>query len=196
MSTKKNDSTRPSRRSVRHSRRRPTDPSDPSSTPPAALPIHVFTAEFLARLAERDEPYTASEADTAGPWHVERDPKGGWAVLRQGESFAKSTRTIPTATFEPKEAALLAAAVLPGTGRDPRFRLASEPDDRGHPILQNGRVVGHSEFFWEDFIAAVNVLDALMASPRDFAFLLDAMGGLALEHVDKIAVARLAEPEE
>jgi hypothetical protein len=43
---------------------------------------------------------------------------------------------------------------------------------------------------------AVNVLAALMVSPRDFAFLLDAMGGLALEHVDKIAVARLAEPED
>jgi len=35
-----------------------------------------------------------------------------------------------------------------------------------------------------------------MTSPRDFAFLLDAMGGLALEHVDKIAVARLTEPED
>jgi len=31
-----------------------------------------------------------------------------------------------------------------------------------------------------------------MAAPRDFAFLLDAMGGLALERVDKIAVSRLA----
>jgi hypothetical protein len=34
-----------------------------------------------------------------------------------------------------------------------------------------------------------------MAAPRDFALLLDALGGLALEHVDKIAVARLADPE-
>jgi hypothetical protein len=34
-----------------------------------------------------------------------------------------------------------------------------------------------------------------MISPRDIALLLDAMGGLALEHVDKIAVARLTEPE-
>jgi len=42
-------------------------------------------------------------------------------------------------------------------------------------------------------VAALNVLDALLASPRDFAFVLDAMGGFALEHVEKIAVARLAE---
>ena len=177
MSTSKKDSTRPSRRSPRRS------------------PVRVFTPEYLALLAERDEPDTAGEADTAGPWHVERNPKGGWAVLRQGESFDKSTVTIATATFERREAALLAAAVLPGTGRRLRYRLGSDPDDSGHPILQDGRIVGHSEYFWEDFIASLNTLDALMASPRDFAFLLDAMGGLALEHVDKIAVARLAEPE-
>jgi len=159
------------------------------------LPVHVFAPEYLALLAERDEPDTAGEADTAGPWHVERNPRGGWAVLREGESFDKSTRTIPTATFERREAALLAAAVLPGTGRRLRYRLGSDPDDSGHPILQDGRIVGHSEYFWEDFIASLNTLDALMASPRDFALLLDAMGGLALDHVDKIAVARLAEPE-
>jgi len=185
MSTKKEDITRPARRSPRPRR----TPSDPSSQPPPALPAHVFAPEYLALLTERDEP------DTAGPWHVESNPKGGWAVLREGESFEKSTRTIPTATFERREAALLAAAVLPGTGRRLRYRLGADPDDSGHPILQDGRIVGHSEYFWEDFIASLNTLDALMASPRDFAFLLDAMGGLALEHVDKIAVARLAEPE-
>jgi len=188
MNAARHDSTRvPRRASASDSAATPPPPSQP--------PSRVFAPEFLAWLAGRDEPVTAAAADTAGPWHVERDPKGGWAVLRQGESFKKSTRTIPTATFESREAALLGAAVLPGTGRDPRFRLASEPDDRGHPILENGRIVGHSEYFWEAFIDAVNVLAALMVSPRDFAFLLDAMGGLALEHVDKIAVARLADPE-
>ena len=189
MNATRDDSTRVPRRPTASAAAPP--PSQPPQTPPR----RVFAPEFLAWLAERDEPVTAAAADTAGPWHVERDPKGGWAVLRQGESFAKSTRTIPTAAFDRREAALLAAAVLPGTGRDPRFRLASGPDDRGHPILENGRIVGHSEFFWEDFIAAVNTLHALLVSPRSFALLLDAMGGLALEHVEKIAVARLGEPE-
>jgi hypothetical protein len=197
MNATKDDSTRLPRRTARPSAGAAATPPPPSQppAPPQGPPNRVFAPEFLAWLALRDEPVTAAAADTAGPWHVERDPKGGWAVLRQGESFAKSTRTIPTATFESREAALLAAAVLPGTGRDPRFRLASEPDDHGHPILEGARIVGHSEFFWESFIDAVNVLAALMVSPRDFAFLLDAMGGLALEHVDKIAVARLADPE-
>ena len=196
MNASQEDNTRvPRRRATRQATATPPPPSQPPS-PPQGPPGHIFAPEYLAWLAERDEPITAAQADTAGPWHVERDPKGGWAVLRQGESFKKSTRTIPTATFESREAALLGAAVLPGTGRDPRFRLASEPDDRGHPILENGRIVGHSEFFWESFIDAVNVLAALTVSPRGFAFLLDAMGGLALEHVDKIAVARIAEPED
>ena len=186
MSTKRQSTTRPSRRSRRST-------SDPSSQPPPALPAHVFAPEYLALFAERDEPDTAGEADTAGPWHVEPDPKGGWAVLRQGESFEKNTRTVSTATFERREVALLAAAVLPGLGRL-RFRLGPDPDGRGHPILQEGRVIGHSEFFWEDLIAALNVVAALMTAPRDFALLLDAIGGLALEHVDRIAVARLAEP--
>jgi hypothetical protein len=192
MSTAKDNSTRPSTRSGKPRSPRST-PSDPSSQPPPALPAHVFAPEYLSCLAERDEPDTAGEADTAGPWHVEPDPKGGWAVLRQGESYEKSTLTIPTATFERREVALLAAAVLPGLGR-PRFRLATDAADRGQPILEEGRIVGHSEYFYEDFIAALNVAEALMASPRDFALLLDAIGGLALEHVDKIAVARLGDP--
>jgi len=168
---------------------------DRSTHLPGRPPTHIFNPDYLALLAERDEPDTAGEADTAGPWHLELDPKGGWAVLRQGESFEKSSLLRPTVTFVRKEAALLAAALLPGTGRRLRYRLGPDPHDRGYPILLEGVVVGHSELFNEDIVAALNVLDALMASPREFAFLLDAIGGLALEHVEKIVVARLAQPE-
>jgi hypothetical protein len=116
MSTKRETSTRPDPRSQQS----PTSP-----------PGHVFAPEYLAWLAERDEPDTAAEADLAGPWHLERDPRGGWAVLRQGETFERNPDHSPTATFDRKEIALLAAAILPGVGRDPRFRLAHDPDDRG-----------------------------------------------------------------
>jgi hypothetical protein len=182
MSASRKSSTRPHRR----------PPQSPS------LPEHVFTQEYLAHLAERDEPVTAAEADYAIPWHIEpypKEPKGRWAVLRLGESFEKSTRTSPTAVFHRKEDALLACAILPALGKRLRFRLASDPEEQGYPILDDGEIVGHSEYFWEDLVAAINVLAAIMASPRDFALLLDAMGGLALEHVDKIAVARLVDPE-
>jgi hypothetical protein len=175
MSPASDRSTRPSRRPI----------------PPPSLPTHVFTAEFLAWLAERDEPETAGQADTAGPWHVEAGLQSGWAVLREGESLEKGSA--PMAVLERKEAAQLAAAILPGTGRRLRYRLSPDADDRGYPLLLDGRPVGHCLFFHEDFVAALNVVDALMTAPREFAFLLDAMGGLALEHVDRIAVARLAE---
>jgi hypothetical protein len=100
---------------------------------------------------------------------------------------------IPTAVFEKREAAQLTAAVLPGTGRRLRYRLGPDPDPRGFPILIEGRLAGHSRHFNEDLLAALNTVDALAAAPRDFASLLEALGGLALEHVDRIAVARLAE---
>jgi hypothetical protein len=148
-----------------------------------SVPTHIFTPEYLAWLAERDEPDTAAEADFAGPWHLERHPRG-WAVLREGESLAAGST--PTAVFEKKEAAQLTAAVLPGTGRRLRYRLDPDPDPQGFPILLEGRLAGHSRHFNEDLLAALNTVDALAAAPRDFASLLDALGGLALEHVDRI----------
>jgi len=171
-----------------------------SSRPPQSpsLPEHAFAPEFLAHLAERDEPVTAAEADFGVPWHVEpfpKEPKGRWAVLRLGESFEKSTRTIPTAVFDRREDALLACAILPGIAKHLRFHLASDPDDLGYPILDDGQIVGHSDLFYEDFIAALNVAAALVAAPRELAYLLDAAGGLALERVDRIAVKRLEDPE-
>jgi hypothetical protein len=165
-----------------------TEQDGNTSTRPSR-PTHVFTPEYLAWLAERDEPHTAAEADFAGPWHLESHPLG-WAVLREGESLDRGS--LPTAVFVRKEAAELAAAVLPGTGRRLRYRLGSAADAHGFPILLEGDLAGHSRHFNEDFLAALNVVDALLAAPRDFAWLLDAMGGLALEHVDRIAVARLA----
>jgi hypothetical protein len=154
-------------------------------------PRHIFTPEYLAWLAERDEPLTAAEADFAGPWHLEPHPRGGWAVLREGESL--DFGSTPTVIFTRKEAAQLAAAILPGTARRLRYRLGPDPDAQGFPILLDGEPAGHSRHFNEDLLAALNTVDALMAAPRDFAWLLDAMGGLALEHVDRIAVARLGE---
>ena len=160
--------------------------SSPSARP--NLPNHVFSEEFLAFLAERDEPETAPEADTAGPWHDEPHPDG-FAVLREGESLAKGHT--PAAVFSRKELALIAAAGLPGTGRRLRFRLSPDPDAHGYPILLEGRQVGHLRYFDEELLAAINVLDAVASSPHALALLLDAIGGLALEHLDTIAVARL-----
>jgi hypothetical protein len=63
----------------------------------------------------------------------------------------------------------------------------------GFPILDDNEAVGHIEFFDETFLAALNVADALVSSPRDLAWLLDAAGGLALDHAGKIALERATE---
>jgi len=164
-------------------RSNPSDPTDPSN-----LPTHAFTAEYLELLSHRDEPVTAAEADVAGPWHLEQHTQG-WAVLRKGESLEKGSR--PMAVFAKRDAARLAAAVLPGTGRRLRYKLGENPDSLlGFPVLDDGQVVGHMQFFDQDFLAALNVVDALVSLPGDLAWVIDAAGGLALDHAGKIAVER------
>ncbi len=167
----------------------PSHPSDP--TDPSNPPTHAFTAEYLELLSHRDEPVTAAEADVAGPWHLEPHAQG-WAVLRKGESLEKGSR--PTAVFQKQDAARLAAAILPGTGRRLRYKLGENPDSiLGFPILDDGEIVGHMQFFDQDFLAALNMVDALVSIPGDLAWVIDAAGGLALDHVGRIALARAME---
>jgi hypothetical protein len=158
----------------------------------ASAAANAFTEEYLELLAQRDEPVTAAEADTAGPWHLEPHPQG-WAVLRQGESVEKGSE--PTALFQKRDAARLAAAVLPGTGRRPRYRLGKDAETLGFPLLDDGRVVGHLRFFDEELAAALNVADALVSTPRDLSWLIDGAGGLALDHAGKIALERALDAE-
>lgn len=148
------------------------------------LPSNAFVEDYLALLNERDEPLTAAEADYAGPWSVEARQQGGHAVVRPAEE-------VPYGVFEAVEIAQIAAAVLPGTGREKRYRLGKEENPgRGFPVYRSGELVGHLRLFDEELVAALNVLDALLASPYDFAWLLEAAGGLALQHVGRISMAR------
>jgi hypothetical protein len=152
--------------------------------PPAALPLpNAFASPFLSRMAERDEPSTAAEADTAGPWRVEPAP-GGFAVLREGEELELGDR--PTAVFRDRAAALLAAAVLPTVGREAAYRLGQDADPKGYALRFHGEVAGHLQFFDEALAGALHVADGLARSPRSLATLLEAAGGLALERAGRI----------
>src|SRR4029077_10222389 len=104
---------------------------------------NAFSSSFLQRVGERDEPPTAGEADAAGPWHVAALPAGeGFGLFRAGESGERGFR--PAVVFRQRPLALLAAAVLPGTGRDAAFRLRKEAGASGFAIEagSGGEVVG------------------------------------------------------
>ena len=153
---------------------------------------NAFSDSFLRRIAERDEPPMAGEADVAGPWHVEEVPAEGWfGLYRLGESRARGYE--PVAVFRDRSLALLAAAVLPGTGRDAAFRLHHDSGAEGFAVAAgNGEVVGHTALFDENLIAALHVAESLTRSPEALANLLEAAGPLALERAGAILDARVA----
>jgi hypothetical protein len=117
---------------------------------------NAFTVDFLQRLDEIGEPDGAHEADVAGPWAVRPvlyHGGTGFAVLREWESLrsrreegaggagtgnaqhAQDAPDVPYAVFRRREMALLTAAVLPATGRELLFRLDTEPDADGFPVI-------------------------------------------------------------
>jgi hypothetical protein len=129
--------------------------------------------------------------------------RGGFALLREWESLEDGDE--PYATFDSRELALIAAAILPTTGREPLFRLATEPDAAGFPLLAlprgaaGGRgvaVAGHLRDFDEDLAVALNFVAALARSPRALARLLEAAGHVALEQAGSILHQSIHEHRE
>jgi hypothetical protein len=171
------------------------------STTASNLP-NVFTADFLGRLAERDEPPTAGDADVAGPWRVEPVPEHGFGLFRVGESLSRGFA--PAAVFPSRWLALIAAAVLPGTGRDPLLFLSKEADADGvYPVALaggasgggGGESAGRFLLFDERLLDAMNVLIHLLQSPECLAYLLEAAGGVTLDRCGTILDERLAAEE-
>ena len=165
---------------------------------PSTQSVHpnVFKTQFLARLNERDEPPTAGDADVAGPWRIEAIPGEGFGLFRIGESLARGFS--PLAVVPSRWLALVLAAVLPGTGRDPLIRIEKKADeDGGYPLVLPGsdgqKVVGRLRVFDERLIDAVNVAVYLLQAPESLAWLLEAAGGVALERCGAILDERVVE---
>jgi len=179
-----------------------TNNSTPSVRP------NAFTTTFLDRLAERDEPPTAGDADVAGPWRIESIPGEGSGLFRVGESLARGFA--PVAVFPSRWLALLMAGILPGTGRDPLLLLSKQPDAHGaYPVALAGggddggdggdddgsgrRQVGFLQLFDEKAVDALNVVIHLLQAPESLAYVLEAAGSVTLERcgaiLDERAVA-------
>ena len=96
--------------------------------------------------------------------------------------------------------ALVVAAVLPGTGRDPLIRIDKQPDADGvYPLLLPGaegeEVVGRLRLFDEGLVAAMNVAIHLLQAPESLAWLLEAAGAVALERCGAILEERVGAGE-
>lgn len=157
---------------------------DRSITSPAD-PTNAFDETFLAALDQLDEPVTAAEAEAAGPWSLLPLPGRDWGVFRRGESPARGAE--PVARFRRRETALLAAAVLPGTGRDPWLHMASDPDARGYALTNSfGEVEGHLRLFDENLRDALHVAQCLVRNPEALARVLEAAGGVALRETGRL----------
>jgi hypothetical protein len=152
---------------------------------------NAFSPSFLHRIGEIDEPPTAGEADPAGPWRVLELPGRGFGLFRIGESPERGHR--PAAVFRQRWLALLAAAVLPGTGQDAAFRLQMNSGPEGFAIEagNGGKAVGHLELFDERLIEALHVVEGLLRSPETLALLLEAAGQVALERAGAILDERI-----
>src|SRR3954452_24911255 len=152
---------------------------------------NAFSPSFLHRISQRDESPTAGEADVAGPWRILEMPGQRFGVFRLGESPERGHR--PTAVFRERWLALMAAAVLPGTGRDAAFRLSKECGPGGFAVeTGNGaEPVGHLELFDEKLIEALHVVERLVRSPEALAHVLEAAGPLALERAGAVLDARV-----
>ena len=185
-------------------------PTSSSPLPPQAEPQapefegdreglpNAFDAAFLDRLEQQEEePPTAPEAELAGPWRVEPLPEkdgGGFGLYREGESWQR--RFEPFARFDSLWTARLVAALLPGLARDAAYRFREEKEEGGWAIESReawGAVIGHVQIFDPALLAAMQVADGLMRSPRELASFLEVCGLAALEKAGAILEARSAD---
>jgi hypothetical protein len=131
-----------------------------------------------------DEQPPNTEAEFAGPWHV-APIDAGWGCIADGE-------TEPTAVFDHRHCALLAAAALPPSGTPGRFTLQDRPEPP-FPILDNGKPMGSSAWFQQEFIACLNALATVAASPSGLAYLLESAGATATRRAANILAQRLRQ---
>ena len=150
---------------------------------------NAFAPEFLDHFAEQDEPVTGLEASTSGPWRVVSLSRGRWGVIQEGE-------VAPHAVFKDRELALLAAAILPATGRDVRLVLSNEGDAQGFPVSALGsgtrpEIVGWLATFDPEMMVCLHCGLYLALSPASLALLLEAAGSTALRRAGVILADRL-----
>lgn len=170
---------------------------------------NAFDRSFLDDLARRGEVASAQDAEMSGPWTVKPMSGNRFGVFRDWEEPGAegngggdtATGDDPEAVFDHREHALLAAAVLPATGRDPFFKLnpIDRPEGYGVESVWGDRwvgTVGRIQRFQPEIIDALHVAEAVVRSPVSLAHLLEAAGPTALELAGRILRRKAAEATE
>lgn len=140
----------------------------------------IFTASFTRALATETEGSAGatSEAETAGPWEVLASGLG-WSVGTQADAGVE----VLTGDHE---LALLVAAALPGTGREPFFRLVETRGEHGFPLLAaDGAPAGHIRHFNQRLAEALHTLECLRRDPLSLARFLHAARTTALDRAGR-----------
>jgi hypothetical protein len=151
---------------------------------------NAFAPEFLDRLADHDEAATSRKASTAGPWRAVALGPDRWGVLQGGDAE-------PYGVFRARELALLAAAMIPAAGREPRLVVFGEAAAEGFPVgalhaaEERVEIQGWLSVFDEDAADCINNGLHLVASPASLALVLEAAGPTALRRAGAILAERL-----
>ena|SRR5215208_1097676 len=144
--------------------------------------VSIFTPTFLQALQiETDGSAGATlEAETAGPWEVRPDPEHGWIV------GAAEDPEIELEASE-HEVAFLAAAALPGTGRDSFFQiLNSSASNRYLLVTPDGTCLGRLRHFNSRLADAMHTMECLRRDPLSLARFLHTARGAALARAGRL----------
>jgi len=188
------------------------------STQDGSTPVaNAFELSFLHALTRRGEVATASEAEMTGPWKICRLPDDRYGLFRDweepgdggnghasggaggsGQSGSEARPDVPEAVFRHRAHALLAAAVLPATGREPLFKLDSRDRSGGFAVEavwgdRWATLVGRLRCFHPEVTDALHVAETVVRSPAALAYLLEAAGPTALELAGRLLSERLRE---
>jgi hypothetical protein len=153
-----------------------------------AEPVNAFSKEYLAAVKELDEPSTAHEAETSGPFMLV-EQQGMLALFHSWESPDRGD--LPQAVFHHRETALLFQAIWGASGRSRLFRLRPAPDAHGYGLEQEGRLVGSLRNFDADVVSGGHFVSHLARTPLSLALLVEAAGPTAQRHLGRLLADRL-----
>jgi hypothetical protein len=151
-------------------------------------PLNAFSGSYLEAVHELDDPATAHEADTSGPFSLIEE-EGMVALYHAWESSARGDA--PLAVFHRRETALLFQAIWPAAGRSSLYRLRDEPAARGYSLEEEGQIVGSLRSFDPGAIVGGHIAAYLARTPLSLALLVEAAGPTAQKHIGRILGARV-----